>query len=81
MGTFCGRGIRVSWKLFLRSVRFMTGDGKRVRFWYDLWCGEELLRDRFPDSFSLSLEKEASVETCMTFTENGVCGSVRGILF
>ena len=31
------------WKKFNDSIGFRVGDGKRVRFWKDRWCGEEPL--------------------------------------
>ena len=30
------------------KVAFVVGNGRRVRFWLDRWCGDEQLRDAFP---------------------------------
>ena len=38
------------------NAKFQIGDGNRVRFWKDLWCGEEALCRSFPTLFSLILQ-------------------------
>ena len=38
------------------------GDGKRVRFWKDRWCGEEPLVVTFPELLSIATNKEALVD-------------------
>ena len=39
---------------FLRVVSFKIGDGKKVRFWEDIWVGENSLKSLFPSLFRLS---------------------------
>ncbi|RVW27557.1 F-box protein [Vitis vinifera] len=39
-----------------------VGDGKRVRFWKDRWCGEEPLVVTFPELLSIATNKEAWVD-------------------
>ena len=35
--------IRKEWETLLPNALFLIGDGRRVSFWKDLWCGEEAL--------------------------------------
>ena len=37
------------------------GNGRRVCFWKDFWCGEQPLSITFPSLFSLAVNKEALV--------------------
>ncbi|XP_062162103.1 uncharacterized protein LOC133869164 [Alnus glutinosa] len=37
------------------------GDGERIRFWHDLWCGDSVLKEVFPDLFGIARVKDASV--------------------
>ena len=40
---------------------FLVGDGSRVSFWKDLWCGGEALCLSFPSLFDLAAQKQALV--------------------
>ena len=40
---------------------FSTGDGRRVRFWEDRWCGDKALSLSFPSLYALVTSKEAWV--------------------
>ena len=42
------KAIRCGWKGFYDRIGFRVGDVKRVRFWKDRWCGEQLLVVTFP---------------------------------
>ncbi|RVW42821.1 hypothetical protein CK203_079929 [Vitis vinifera] len=55
------KGIRMDWELVGRQIYFCVGNGRRVRFWKDRWCGDSLLCESFPSLFALSAEKEAWV--------------------
>ncbi|RVW42045.1 Transposon TX1 uncharacterized 149 kDa protein [Vitis vinifera] len=37
------KGIRMSWKLVSDRLAFIVGNGRRVSFWRDRWCGESPL--------------------------------------
>ena len=43
---------------------FVLGKGTKIRFWKDNWCGVEPLVEKFPNLFSLSLNKDAYVAEC-----------------
>ena len=53
--------IRNDWDSFPPTTMFSVGNGRRVRFWKDCWCGEEPLSLSFPSLFSLAVNKEALV--------------------
>ena len=53
--------IRKEWPSFSQCSVFAIGDGKRINFWKDVWCGGEALCARFPSLFNLALNKEARV--------------------
>jgi hypothetical protein len=53
--------IRADWDSFARHLAFKVGDGTRVKFWLDAWCGDQPLRDRFPELFCLVRVPAASV--------------------
>ncbi|RVX22876.1 hypothetical protein CK203_008272 [Vitis vinifera] len=37
------------------------GDGRRVRFWEDRWCGDDALSVSFPSLYAMPASKEAWV--------------------
>ena len=37
--------------------RFIVGNGTKIRFWLDLWCGTAPLRHSFPILFDLAVNK------------------------
>ena len=32
---------------FSRFVKFEVGDGSKIRFWHDVWCGDQTLKEGF----------------------------------
>jgi hypothetical protein len=63
--------IRRGWDNFLQHCGFAVGDGKRVKFWHDCWCGDMFLKGAFPDLFVIARDREASVDDIMSFS-NGI---------
>ena len=47
---------------FLLSCQIKVGDGCRIKFWYDKWCGATCLKDEFPSLFNLSVDKKGSLQ-------------------
>lgn len=45
-------------KFFLDNFLIKVSDGKRVKFWFDKWCGNICLKDEFPSLYRLSTNKE-----------------------
>ena len=40
-------------------MAFAMGNGRRVRFWKDKWCGGDLLSTSFPSLYAITSSKEA----------------------
>ncbi|RVW22717.1 hypothetical protein CK203_103828 [Vitis vinifera] len=59
---------------FSFSFRFIIGDGTRVKFWKDLWCGNQSLEEAFPILFNLSINKEGWVAEAWEEDEGGGSG-------
>ena len=53
--------IRKEWPFMKNNFVFSIGDGRRVRFWEDGWCGDEALSHSFPSLYALVTSKEAWV--------------------
>ena len=60
-GSSLWKDIRKEWPSFFQNAVFALGDGRRINFWKDVWCGEEALSARYPVLFNLALNKEAKV--------------------
>jgi hypothetical protein len=65
------KSIRRGWDTFKHYVRFEVGNGSRVLFWKDVWCGERPLMNAFPALFAIACEKDAWVKENMDIV-NGV---------
>ncbi|KAE8716946.1 Alpha-galactosidase [Hibiscus syriacus] len=48
-----------------------VGNGKRVKFWQDLWIGNHPLMTAFPRMFALAVNKEGTVADFGTKTDSG----------
>jgi hypothetical protein len=60
-GVSLWRHIRTGWDVFSQHISYTVGDGSRLRFWHDVWCGDLPLRSQFPSLFQLARAPEASV--------------------
>ena len=40
---------------FSQHLQFDVGDGSRVKFWHDIWCGNCPLKETFPKLFCIVL--------------------------
>ncbi|RVX18133.1 hypothetical protein CK203_004237 [Vitis vinifera] len=65
------KAIRKGWEKFHSHSRFIIGDGTRVKFWKDLWCGNQSLEEAFPILFNLSVNKEGWVVEAWKEDEGG----------
>ncbi|RVW54240.1 hypothetical protein CK203_080152 [Vitis vinifera] len=64
-GTF-GVGV---WKEIMKekdwcweNMAFRMGNGTRIRFWNDLWCGCTVLSQRFPHLYGMAAHRNGTVE-------------------
>ena len=55
--------IRAGWESFAKHITFKMGDGSRIKFWKDSWCGDQPLQTRFPELFRLACDPNATVDT------------------
>ena len=53
------------------------GDGSRVSFWTDIWCGDWSLDSRFPILFGLVVDKDAAVVDYMEGVRSLIFWNVR----
>jgi hypothetical protein len=44
-----------------------VGDGSRISFWHDQWCGEVALKVSFPVLYGFACAKDASIATNLEF--------------
>ena len=54
------------WKAFRKwghfitnKMSFLVGNGQRVKFWIEKWCGDTPLSHSFPSLFAITSSKEA----------------------
>ena len=64
-GVALWKSINQGWPSFSHHILYDIGDGSRVKFWQDHWCGEAPLVVSFPDLFRFCRNKEASVAELM----------------
>ncbi|XP_035544454.1 uncharacterized protein LOC108983424 isoform X2 [Juglans regia] len=55
------RYIRGGWQCFENNVRFVVGQGTRIKFWQNVWCGERSLERAFPALYNIAINREASI--------------------
>ena len=68
------KAIRNGWENIRTHSCFIIGDGTRVKFWKDLWCGNQSLEYAFPNLFNLAVNKDGWVVEA--WEEDGVGGYV-----
>uniref|UniRef100_A0A2N9IA56 Sec23/Sec24 trunk domain-containing protein n=1 Tax=Fagus sylvatica TaxID=28930 RepID=A0A2N9IA56_FAGSY len=66
-GVSLWKAIRNEWDKFSLHCSFVVGDGRKVMFWQDLWCGDMPLKEAFPELFLISREKDAFVADLLSF--------------
>ena len=45
-----------------QDCNFILGNGRRIRFWEDRWCGSETLHELFTTLYALADSKGATLE-------------------
>jgi hypothetical protein len=46
----------------LKGRIMIIGNGKRIDFWEDVWCGMVALKDKFRDLYDICIEQKMSVD-------------------
>ena len=82
-GGWCTRIVRgthgcVMWKSitegakkFFGQIVYNVGEGDRISFWHDPWCGSNPLKDLFPNLFTHSQSKETWIFDLIVFASEG----------
>ena len=52
------KAIRKVWESIRCRSRFIVGNGRKVKFWKDLWCEDQTLKEAFPNIFRLVVNKD-----------------------
>jgi len=65
----CKEGGGEGW--FQEEVRWSLGKGDKVKFWEDVWIGNQPLKTLFPKLFSISLNQGQRVEKIGVWEESG----------
>ena len=55
------KDIRKSWEEFLLRTSIRIGNGRRTRFWWDIWVGDSQLKDLFLLLFRIATHNSAVV--------------------
>ena len=71
-GVSLWKTIRKEWDSLSQYLSFMVGDGSKVLFWQDHWCGEMPLMTAYPELFSFTQEMRASVANLMSFVNGTI---------
>lgn len=48
-------------------IGLVVGDGTKINFWHDLWCGDTTLKVAFPSLFGIAYVKDAAVVDNLEF--------------
>ena len=57
--------IKRGWSFVSSHTRFDLGDGSKIRFWDDVWCGDTSLKVAFSILYNIANVKDATVATNM----------------
>ena len=64
----------LGWDDYFQHVEFVIGQGNRVSFWKDKWCGDTALMDQFSLLFNCSSNREATIEAVLNRPDSGGVG-------
>ncbi|RVX17821.1 Mitochondrial import inner membrane translocase subunit PAM16 like 2 [Vitis vinifera] len=70
-GTGLWKDIRKGWEEFFLRTRIHIGNGRRTRFWWDMWVGDSKLKDLFPLLFRIAANNSAIVADLWGRQEGG----------
>ncbi|RVW40733.1 putative ribonuclease H protein [Vitis vinifera] len=70
-GTGLWKDIRKGWEEFFLRTRIHIGNGRRTRFWWDMWVGDSKLKDLFPLLFRIAANSSAIVADLWGRQEGG----------
>nr|CAN67969.1 hypothetical protein VITISV_025092 [Vitis vinifera] len=50
---------------FSKYTRFVVGDGEKIRFWEDLWWGDQIFKDQYPRLFRVVMDKNIPISSIL----------------
>ena len=65
--------LRKGWDLVARKLVFEVGNGSKVLFLKDKWCGSMALCGAFPNLFAVAAHKDAVIKEMWSPDEGGGC--------
>ncbi|KAJ9674040.1 hypothetical protein PVL29_023536 [Vitis rotundifolia] len=65
------KAIRNEWLFLKDRLAYQVGNGRRVKFWKDKWCGDEPPCESFLSLYSISLSKDAWVSDVWNSNSDG----------
>jgi hypothetical protein len=72
MGWVCGNLFVIDGISFSRLLKFEVGTGTNIRFWEDVWCGGEPLKDVLPELHRIARVQDAVVADHVHFRDDSV---------
>ena len=70
--------IQNRWSIVLRFT--WLGNGLRISFCHDHWCGTRLLKDAYHESYNISRDKDAKVGDYLERANGGIRGNLLFVL-
>ena len=55
------KAIRKEWEGIRCRSHFIVRNGRKVKFWKDLWCKDQTLKEAFPNLYRLAVDKDELV--------------------
>ncbi|RVW60294.1 putative ribonuclease H protein [Vitis vinifera] len=62
------KAIALVFQEFSKFTRFVVGDGDRIRFWDDLWWGDQPLGVQYPRLLSIITDKNAPISSILGYS-------------
>jgi hypothetical protein len=69
--------IRRGWECFSKFIKFEGGDGSQISFWHATWCGDQPLKESYPELYRIARTKEAWVSDNMQILNEEVHWNVQ----
>ena len=66
-GVGCWKSIHSTLDFFKSFVHFEVGNGVRVLFCQDKWCGDQPVKDQFPNLLRMASSSEATVQEILSW--------------
>lgn len=60
-GTSTWKNIMNMFDVLKGNICWEVGRGNKIKFWYDIWCGDVSLKSRFPNIFAIARNKDLLV--------------------